>query len=107
MIVEAIWTPILPTDRGITVDARARLSDPRVRHWWDGDRWGQTAFRDPLRLPAGTPAWDVYLVYAPGVGWRGERPPAPTFWMHQLSKLGKKGQLHGPTLRDAVQGTLR
>lgn len=105
LIVEAIWTPILPSDRGITSDARSRLPDRRVRHWWDRDRWGQTAFRAPLRLPAGTPAWDVYLVYVPGVRWAGEAP-TPEFWMHQLSKLGKKGQLHGPTLREAVRRSL-
>ncbi len=29
-------------------------------------------------------AWDVYLVYKPGVKWEGPRPPRPTFWMHQL-----------------------
>lgn len=107
LIVEAIWTPILPTDLGITEEARSRLPDARVRHWWDRDRWGQTAFRTPLKLPAGTPAWDVYLIYAPGARWPGARPPVPTFWMHQLSKLGKKGQLHGPTLCEAVRRTLR
>jgi hypothetical protein len=31
------------------------------------------------------PAWDVYLVYAPGVRWEGDTPPTPTFWMHQLT----------------------
>jgi hypothetical protein len=26
----------------------------------------------------------VYLLYARGVRWEGEDPPAPSFWMHQL-----------------------
>jgi hypothetical protein len=31
-------------------------------------------------------AWDVYLVYERGVRWEGADPPAPSFWMHQLTK---------------------
>lgn len=103
LVVHAIWTPILPTDRAITGEARARLTDPRVKHWWDATRWAQDGFRAPLHLPPGTPAWDVYLVYAPGVRWQRVAPPGPTFFMHQLRKLGPRGRLHGPALADAVR----
>jgi len=34
-------------------------------------------------------AWDVYFVFGPHVRWPegqgSDQPPAPTFWMHQLS----------------------
>ncbi len=36
------------------------------------------------RLGLNRTAWDVYLLYAPGVKWIGDQPPMPTFWMHQL-----------------------
>ena len=35
-------------------------------------------------------AWDVYLIYPPGVtwppgvAWNGDAPPKPAYWMHQL-----------------------
>lgn len=106
LAVDVIWTPVLRSDRGIPPDARKRLPDARVRHWWDRDRWAQQAFRDALKLPAGTPAWDVYLVYPPGTRWTGTAPPVPTFFMHQLRVLGEQGQLHGPTLKSAVAAAL-
>jgi hypothetical protein len=39
-------------------------------------------YRETLKLPED--AWDVFLLYPPGVTWEGERPPAPAYWMHQL-----------------------
>lgn len=30
-------------------------------------------------------AWDMYLVYNPGVIWKGSQPPKPTFYMHQMN----------------------
>lgn len=106
LVVDAIWTPILPSDHGITPECRTRLPDPRVRHWWDENRWARRAFREPLKLPERTPAWDVYLVYAPGVRWENKVPPPPTFFMHQLKVLGARGHLHGPTLKAAVERAL-
>jgi hypothetical protein len=49
---------------------------------WDGERASGTLMAKTLALKGS--AWDVYLLYAPGVKWTGEQPPAPTFWMHQL-----------------------
>jgi hypothetical protein len=31
-------------------------------------------------------AWDVYLLFAAGRRWQGNRPPQPIFWMHQLDE---------------------
>lgn len=50
---------------------------------WDADLKIGKLFEKTLRLK-GT-AWDVYLVYEPGVTWEGKVPPKPTFWMHQLA----------------------
>ena len=35
-------------------------------------------------LGLGQPAWDIYMVYSPGVRWNGTNPPKPSYWMHQL-----------------------
>jgi hypothetical protein len=44
-------------------------------------------------------AWDVYLVYPPGVVWEGETPPSPAAFMHQLSgRLPADRHLDGPGL---------
>ena len=43
-------------------------------------------FAKPLKLKS--TAWDVYLVYAPGIKWEGNQPPEPSLWMHQLNGQG-------------------
>jgi len=61
--------------------------DTRMRHFWDEDMNLGKHFRKPLGLDKDyETAWDVYLVYAPGIEWLGDEAPKPSFWMHQLAK---------------------
>ena len=106
LAVHAIWTPILPSDRAVTAAALRTLTDPRVRHWWDGDRYAQEAFRPLLGLPAGKPAWDVYLVYPRAGRWPSKGPPAPTFHQHQLRELPPEHLLDGRVLRREIERRL-
>lgn len=94
----AVWEPILRTDnlRGAR-KATAILPDPRVRHYWvDGQGVGET-FQSPLGLQDAI-AWDVYLVYPPKVEWKGNRPPIPSYFMHQLHELPDARRLDATTL---------
>lgn len=60
---------------------------------WDARRAIGEAFSKTLQLKC--PAWDVYLLYQPGVRWTGAVPPMPSFWMHQLQpKRGADQKLH-------------
>ena len=78
-----VWLPMVATDAAPAADDEALLlHDARVTHSWDPARLAGRLFKKPLGL-WGT-AWDVYLVYAPGVAWTDESPPTPTLWMHQL-----------------------
>jgi hypothetical protein len=36
-------------------------------------------------------AWDIYLFYPPQAVW-ADRPPEPTYWMHQLEDDWAKGK---------------
>jgi len=95
----AVWEPILRTDdaRGAR-KATTILPDPRVRHYWTPGQEVGEMFQAPLRLK-GEPAWDVYLVYAPGVEWKGTNPPKPATFMHQLAgRLPEKRILNPETL---------
>ncbi len=53
-----------------------------VTHAWDQERELGTLYAKTLNLSA--VAWDAYFLYAPGIKWEGDKPPYPTFWMHQL-----------------------
>jgi mercuric ion binding protein len=78
-----VWLPMLPSDSRETAAAQAAsFVDQRLVQQWDGDRASGNLMAKTLALKGA--AWDVYLLYAPGVTWTGEQPPAPTFWMHQL-----------------------
>ena len=78
-----VWLPMLASDSESAAGAQAgSFVDARVAQQWDGERRSGKTVAKTLRLKGN--AWDVYLLYAPGVTWTGEAPPAPTFWMHQL-----------------------
>jgi len=102
----AVWEPILRTDdaRGAR-KATTILPDPRVGHYWiDGQEVGE-AFQAPLGLKD-EPAWDVYLVYPPGIEWKGKSPPKPTYFMHQLAALPAARRLNAETLAVKLQEVL-
>ena len=74
-------------DRAAAVAQAAELNDPRVAQLWDPERVMGELSASTLGLSS--TAWDVYLVYPPGVTWDTESPPHPAFWMHQLpSEIG-------------------
>jgi len=78
-----VWLPMLKNDNASAAAAQAgAFTDPRVVQRWDSSRTSGHLLAKTLKL--NTPAWDVYLVYAPGVTWNGDDAPQPTFWMHQL-----------------------
>ena len=78
-----VWLPMLPSDSKETAGAQAAsFVDQRLVQQWDGDRSSGNLMAKTLALKGS--AWDVYLLYAPGVKWAGDQPPAPTYWMHQL-----------------------
>lgn len=78
-----VWLPMLPSDSKEAAGAQAAsFIDQRLVQQWDGKRASGTLLAKTLGLKGD--AWDVYLLYASGVKWTGEQPPAPTFWMHQL-----------------------
>ena len=97
--VYAVWVPMQSGAETDVPEATAVLPDPRARHYWDADGFTMRAFGPVLSLPPDREAWDLYLLYKPGVRWDTEAPPAPTFWMHQLM-----GVENGPMLDPKVLG---
>jgi hypothetical protein len=104
----AVWEPILRTD-----DARSSrkattlLPDPRVRHFWTGTQDLGELFQSAIDLTT-EPAWDVYLVYPQGVAWEGQRPPRPTYFMHQLGgRLPEDRMLDGDILAERIQAVTK
>ena len=87
ILVFSVWEPILPTDWG-KPGARVlrRLSDNRVRQFWDPDHAVSAALKTATETAALEPScceddgilWDLAAVYTPGAKW-GETLPKPAF----------------------------
>ncbi len=108
LAIYAVWEPILRTDdERSSRKATTFFPDDRVRNYWTGSQEIGRAFQAPLELTT-EPAWDVYLVYPPGVEWEeGQPPPRPRFYMHQLGgRLPDDLRLDGPKLAEEVVGVL-
>lgn len=81
-----VWSSQLGADEGDVAAAAELMRDPRAEHYWDGEDRVGAAFA-PHVGDLEIPAWDVWMLFAPGVRWEGEGPPAPSHWEHQLSLL--------------------
>ena len=62
------------------------MEDERVAHYWDPERRIGAAYQRHI-ADMSSPAWDVWMLYEPGVLWEEDAPPAPTWWEHQLGGL--------------------
>jgi hypothetical protein len=79
-----IWEPMRDKDSSATAAEQAEtVRDPRISQGWDSSRDVGKLFGATLDLHE--IAWDVYLIYKPGITWEAQQPPHPTFWMHQLT----------------------
>lgn len=104
--VYAIWEPILRSDNHESaLKAPKLIPDARVTHYWiDGHDAGEM-FQRPIHLKR-EPAWDVYLVYPPGVVW-GDEVPVPEYFQHQLAgRLPKELRLDGEVLAQRIRALL-
>ena len=78
-----VWEPMRDGDSPVTAAEQAEtVRDVRISQGWDDSRDVGKLFGTTLDLH--DIAWDVYLIYKPGITWEGQQPPHPTFWMHQL-----------------------
>ena len=111
-----VWEPILRSDGADALPGATAItgSDSRMMQYWDPAAAVGKTLSSSLELPLKTPAWDIYLLFAPDARWDSE-PPQPAFWMHQLGfppwsdgarRFGKQW-LDGGKFREAVEKLLR
>jgi hypothetical protein len=97
-----VWEPMRDGDNAIAARQEAEsVRDERISQGWDGSRSLGRLFGETLNLHE--IAWDVYLVYKPGIKWEGSKPPAPTFWMHQLEGVDPNRLLCADPMRLTVE----
>jgi hypothetical protein len=104
-----VWVPKLGAHQNDVAAATPTVPDPRAAHYWDGS--GYLVHTYPAVLGLGEDAWDVYLIYPPGVQWTGTAPPRPSYWMQQLTHASEPGGgaawLNGRTFAQHVRTALK
>ena len=101
-----IWGPYLQADslELARVDSN-KFNAPAATYFWTPTDKLARELSSVLGLPAGRPAWDVYLLYAKGLTW-DRTFPAPTYWQHQIDVI--QGEpLNLPKLQSKVEQLLR
>ena len=84
-----VWEPMRSDDSPTVATEQAKkVRDTRIWQGWNGNKDVGNLFGKTLDLHA--TAWDVYLLYKPGIKWEGQQPPPPTLWMHQLQGVDPK-----------------
>jgi len=79
------------------------FNDERVTYYWDGNKRTGNEWKKVLGI--NRTAWDVYLLYGPGISWNGSTP-APAFWMHQLDGVTKAPWLNSVEFEGEIQQLL-
>lgn len=101
-----VYLPMISSD---TLSAagtiECKIKDSRVKSFWDPEKETGRLFAKVLGIKVET-AWDVYLLYTPGMRWDEELPPTPAFWMHQLTGEDKEHYLDNNTLTQEVRRLL-
>lgn len=103
-----VWGPMQgEEERADAEKAAVFLADPRARHYWTDRHDLANALAPIVGLPAGEPAWDVFLLYPAGRRWpAGEPPPAPDLVLHVGRSLPDEQRFNGEALRRAVEAAL-
>jgi len=102
-----VWTPMLGSDSEMAAVSQAEHAvDGRIQKIWDEKRELGALVSQQMHLSR-NPAWDIYLVYPGGVRWKGEAPPLPAFWMHQLQGLDSTRCLNERGFMERIQKLLR
>ena len=81
--VYVVWSPQLGAQEKNVPSATGLIGDRRARHYWDSGELVGSAFQPLLGLPAA--AWDTWMLFDRNAIWRGDSPPRPSWWEHQLS----------------------
>ena len=79
--VYVVWSSQVGRERNVG-EAAEVIPDRRALHYWDGEQVVGKAFQPILGTPDA--AWDVWMLFDTDVRWKGDSPPRPAWWEHQL-----------------------
>ena len=111
LAVYVVWVPLLNLQDPATLQRHAHQyanlipPGPRVTHYSDPEAYSGKRYGSILRVPYGSPAWDVYLAFGADARW-GDAAPIPAYWEHQLGGIDSTRYLDGPRFGEEVRKLL-
>jgi hypothetical protein len=110
LAIYVVWLPMLnPQGPAVLqkngVEAAKLIPDPRARFYSDPRGLTGAAYGKLMKVPHGSPAWDIYFVFGQDAQWKNG-PPKPQYWMHQLWGMNPMLLLKGPILFEHVKKLL-
>jgi hypothetical protein len=111
LAVYVVWVPLLNLQDSATLQRHAHQyaglipPGPRVTHYSDPEAYSGKQYGSILRVPYGSPAWDIYLAFGADAKW-GDSAPTPAYWEHQLGGLDSTRYLDGPRFGEEVRKLL-
>ena len=74
-------------------------------HYWEDSGVIGNLYQEALEIDVY--AWDVWMIYRPGVLWKEELPPKPDFWMHNLWGVENIPRLDSRVFSEEVKRLLK
>jgi hypothetical protein len=90
-----VWVPMNRALERDVPNATKEVWDSRARQYWDDEGWLMNTYHDVLGGYPLEPVWDTYILYGPDATWQTDKPPKPSYWMHQLGSA-KRPRAMGP-----------
>ena len=90
--VHVVWSSQTGAKAKHVAGGAELMQDAKASHYWDPNKRVGTAFQKHI-ANMNSPAWDVWMLFAPEVTWERRTPPAPTWWEHQLGGLDRSLKL--------------
>lgn len=81
-----------------------KLVTGKANHYWEDT--GIVGLHYQQALGVDVYAWDVWMIYQPGVLWKDDLPPKPVFWMHQLAHVKNAPRLDSKIFAAKTAGYL-
>ena len=75
--------PTLGATAADVPEAAALITGGNATHYWEDSGIVGKLYEKTLGID-GIYAWDVWMIYQPGIHWEDTYPPKPDFVMHQL-----------------------
>ena len=99
------YVPTLGAKEKDVLPASELITGGNAIHYWEDTGIIGELYQEALGIE--DYAWDVWMIYEPGILWDNKLPPKPNFWMHQLRESTPAPKLDSKVFAEKVDKLLQ